>query len=270
VNAKKQPRKPPVRRPAPGASSATGSKPAAGRTGSSGAKPGSKRPAASAATTRRFPVFWVALGAVLAIAVVAVVVASGGDDGSNGASGGGSGGGTGHEYGPVQVTGDPLPGLGTGGTDPAVGDTIPTVAGENFSGTPVTIAPDGKAQMVIFLAHWCPHCNAEAPKLEQYLRDNGGVPENVTLTLVATGSQDTAPNWPPSTWLKDLGLGDVRVLVDDRDGTAAQAFGLSAYPFIVAVDSDGKVVDRRSGEQADGFFDQAFTALADGSDYPGT
>jgi thiol-disulfide isomerase/thioredoxin len=209
-------------------------------------------------------VFWAALGAVLAIAVIAVVVSAGGDDGS---SGGGSG--TGHEYGPVTVTGDPLPTYQSGGRDPAVGDTIPTVAGEDFSGAPVTIQPDGKAQMVVFLAHWCPHCNAEAPKLAQYLRDNGG-PANVTLTLVATGSQDTAPNWPPSQWLKDLGLGDVRVLADDRKGTAALAFGLSAYPFIVAVDSNGKVVDRRSGEQADGFFDEAFTALAGGSAYPGT
>jgi cytochrome c biogenesis protein CcmG/thiol:disulfide interchange protein DsbE len=226
-------------------------------------RPASTRPSGSSARTRGFPVFWVALGAVLLIAVIAVVASSGGDDGS---SSGGSG--TGHEYGPVKVTGDPLPRYAAGGQDPAVGDTIPTVAGENFSGTPLTIAPDGKAQLVVFLAHWCPHCNAEAPKLAEYLRDNGGVPADVTLTLVATGSQDTAPNWPPSQWVKDMDLGGVPVLVDDREGTAAGAFGLSAYPFIVAVDSDGKVVDRRSGEQEDGFFAEAFTALADGSAYP--
>ena len=31
----------------------------------------------------------------------------------------------------------------------------------SFDGTPVEIAPDGKAKLVVFLAHWCPHCRAE-------------------------------------------------------------------------------------------------------------
>ena len=33
-----------------------------------------------------------------------------------------------------------------------------------FDGAPLTIAPTGKPMLVVFLAHWCPHCNAEIPR----------------------------------------------------------------------------------------------------------
>jgi thiol-disulfide isomerase/thioredoxin len=122
--------------------------------------------------------------------------------------------------------------------------------------------------MIVFLAHWCPHCNAEAPRLAAYLESQGGVPAGVELTVVPTGSESRAPNWPPSQWVKDMRLGKVRALVDDREGTAAAAFGLAHYPFIVMVDKDGNVVARRESEQADGFFAKAFAALAAGRPIP--
>ena len=37
-------------------------------------------------------------------------------------------------------------------------------------------------------------------------------------------------------------------MLDDEEQTAALAVGTSAYPFFVVVDSDGKVVERTSGE----------------------
>lgn len=206
----------------------------------------------------RVPVFWVALGAIAVIAIVAVVVSVAGNDSKAKKA-------EAAEFGTVKVTGRALPSLPDSGTDPAVGDTIPTVAGEDFQGQPVTIEPDGKAQMIVFLAHWCPHCNREAPRLVAYLQANGGAPPAGTeLTIVPTGSNPQAANWPPSTWVKEMGLGNVTTLVDDKAQKAAQAFGLTGYPFIVMVDQDGKVLQRRSGEQADGFFQAAFDALAAG------
>jgi thiol-disulfide isomerase/thioredoxin len=213
-------------------------------------------------------VFWVALGAVAAIAIGAIVftVVGGDDDSSSGGSGSGS---TSREFGTVEVTGTPLPSLPSGGDDPAVGETIPTVAGENFREQPVTIAPSGKAQMIVFLAHWCPHCNAEAPRLAAYLAANGGAPPaDVDLTIVPTGSNESADNWPPSEWLESMDLADVTTLVDDPEQQAAQAFGLTGYPFIVMVDREGRVVQRRSAEQGDGFFQAAFDALATGQPIP--
>lgn len=231
-------------------------------------KPAPNRPAAAAARKKPFPIFWIAIGAVLVIAVGAAVIAGMGDDTSSG-SGGSSATAGAHEYGKVTVTGSSLPRYSAGGSDPAVGDAIPTVTGEDFSGAPVTITPTaGKPQMIVFLAHWCPHCNREAPRLASYLQSQGGVPAGVQLTIVPTGSDASAPNWPPSQWVKDMGLSNVRTLVDDKKQSAASAFGLSSYPFIVMVDQDGNVVERREGEQADGFFAKAFAALAAGKKIP--
>lgn len=210
---------------------------------------------------------------LVATIVCAVLLAacgsSGGSSASTSTTGGGGSGGD-HEYGTVTVTGTPLPRYTGGIDDPARGKTIPTVKGENFAGEPTEISPTtGKAQMIVFLAHWCPHCNREAPRLAAYLKANGGTPPaNVDLTIVPTGSSQQAPNWPPSQWVVQMGLGAVNTLVDNQTQTAAAAFGLSAYPFIVMVDASGKVVERRDGEQQDGFFAKAFTALSQGKPIP--
>ena len=142
-----------------------------------GAGPGARVPGRGARTRKQqFPLFWIALGAVVVIAGIAAVVASAS---GNDTKGGSNGAATSHEFGTVTVTGTPLPRLGDSGSDPAIGETIPTVKGESFAGTPVTIAPDGQAQLIVFLAHWCPHCNREAPKLAAYLSQHGGTPAGV-------------------------------------------------------------------------------------------
>ena len=56
--------------------------------------------------------------------------------------------------------------------------------------------------------------------------------------------------------------------MDSSSQRIAKAFGDTSYPFIVMVDKDGKVVQRRAGEQADGFFAAAFDALAAGEPIP--
>jgi hypothetical protein len=88
------------------------------------------------------------------------------------------------------------------------------------------------------------------------------MPTDADLTIVPTGSDSRAPNWPPSQWVKDMHLQNVQTLVDDKSQKAARAYGLPAYPFIVLLDADGKVIDRRSGEQESGYFSDAFRQLA--------
>ena len=215
-----------------------------------------------------FPIFWVAVGVLAAIVVTIAVVSATEDDTKSSDSKGTKAAATSHEFGKVAVTGAPLPQFPESGSDPAVGIKIPTVKGQDFAGQPVTIAPNGHAQMIVFLAHWCPHCNREAPRLASYLEQNGGPPAGVDLALVPTGSQATAPNWPPSQWVKHMKIGDLTMLVDDKAQKTGAAFGLTSYPFIVMVDKDGKVVERRAGEQKDGFFAAAFTALAEGKAIP--
>jgi thiol-disulfide isomerase/thioredoxin len=196
---------------------------------------------------------WVAVGVVVVLGIVAIAL-------SVGSGGGDSSGGNDAQFGTPEVSGEPLSRYAAGSQDPAVGEMAPTVRGENFAGEPTAIEP-GRPRMVVFLAHWCPHCNAEAPRLAAFIADPG-IPDDVDLTIVPTGSSPEAEFWPPSEWLDDVGLGEVETLVDDEDQTVATAYGLSAYPFIVTLDADGRVVRRVSGEQPDGFFADAFAELS--------
>ena len=92
------------------------------------------------------------------------------------------------------VTGEPLPALPAQGPDPAVGMTLPTLAGVGQDGEPMEIGPAGGVQMVVALAHWCPHCQRELPMLVDMI-DAGDVPEGVSVVGLSTG---ITPDLPPA------------------------------------------------------------------------
>lgn len=150
---------------------------------------------------------------------------------------------------PVSVQGSPLPPMPAeqSRADPAVGMAIPSITGQSFDGSPVEIAP-GKAKVVVFLAHWCPHCQAEVPRLVSWMRENR-IPDDVEVISVSTGVRRGATNYPPSRWLQREGW-TPPVLADDDRSSAAGAFGVQGYPTFVVVSADGRVVARVSGEIA--------------------
>jgi thiol-disulfide isomerase/thioredoxin len=194
-------------------------------------------------SSRNLPVLAIGGGIVALLAVIAIVIGvTGGDDDDGGSDGGVNL----QETAAVEVTGTALPRLADPSADPAVGERAPTVTGVSFDGSPVTIAPNGEAQVIVFVAHWCPHCQAEVPVITQWLADNGQ-PEGVELRAVSTGVNAAAPNYPPSAWLEGEGW-PIPTLVDEPDSVAANTFGLSAFPFFVAVNDQGEVVARISGE----------------------
>ena len=164
--------------------------------------------------------------------------------------------------GDVTVTGTPLPEF-TGEPDRADGLTAPTLSGVQFDDSPITLPEAGKPAVVMFIAHWCPHCQAEVPRLVEQLEQDG-LPSDVNLYAVATGNSPDRPNYPPSEWLQEEGW-TVQTMVDDADGTAASAYGLSGFPFFVVLDSSGAVVQRYSGELAEGQFDELLAAARSGT-----
>ncbi len=192
---------------------------------------------------RARPIVWLVAAVVLLAAAIAIV-ATRDDNGNAGSDAGGSETGI-EQTRPVQVTGEMLP-MFEEGQDTAVGAVAPDLAGAGFDGTPVKIRADGKPKVVIFLAHWCPHCQREVPVLVDWLADNGN-PEGVELHAVATGTSAERPNYPPSAWLEREGF-PVTVLADTADGSAATAFGLSSFPYFVALDGSNRVVVRTAGE----------------------
>ncbi len=201
---------------------------------------------------------------VVAVMLVALVVAlaAGGDDGATNAGDSGASAAT---TGTVTVSGNPLPQLTDSADDPAVGMTLPTLTGNDQNGDPMTIGADGRPTMIMFVAHWCPHCQREVPVVQQWV-DDGGLPNGVDLVSVSTAIDASRPNYPPDAWLASEGW-TAPVLVDG-DNTAAQAVGLSAYPFFVAVDGDGAVVVRTTGELTTDQLDTITAALAQGVAVP--
>lgn len=195
---------------------------------------------------------WIVTAAAVAVvaALVIAVVAGGGDD--NKTTGANKStipvGADVIEYGTVEVQGTPLAPLEPG-VDAAVGQPVPAVTGQLFGGQPLTIggATSGKPTVIVGVAHWCPHCQKEVPLIQKWLDDNG-TPTDVDIVALSTGGVPSRGNWPANEWLAGEGW-TVPTMVDDQAGTAAAAIGLSGFPFIVAVDADGNVVYRTSGEK---------------------
>jgi cytochrome c biogenesis protein CcmG, thiol:disulfide interchange protein DsbE len=216
---------------------------------------------------------WIVVGVIALVVVIAgaIAFASGGDNGSGGSAGTATSAGTGTgatsgaspvETAPVSVQGQPLPRFtGPTGTDRAIGDTIPTLTGQGFDGGPVTVAPTGTPQVLLFVAHWCPHCQAEVPRIVTLAKEKAF--KGIDVSTVATGTSSNYPNYPPSVWLEREHW-PFQVMVDSPQQTAAIAYGLNAYPYFVFVDAQGKVVGRANGEIAPSDLRKILTALAAG------
>ncbi len=145
----------------------------------------------------------------------------------------------------VTVTGEPIPVLAGNapvGQDIAFGWDAPLISGSDWKGNPVTIDPsDGRPKLIVFLAHWCPHCQTEVPEVQAWLNETGGSSE-VDLYGVATSINPSRPNWPPGDWLESEGWTSPTIM--DKNNRASIAYGLSAFPYWVALNSEGKVVFR--------------------------
>ena len=72
----------------------------------------------------------------------------------------------------------------------------------------------------------------------------------VEINTVATNTDKSFPNYPPSKWLKREHWPFTPVLADDSKARALAAFGGDGFPFFVVIGANGKVVARASGEIA--------------------
>jgi cyclophilin family peptidyl-prolyl cis-trans isomerase/thiol-disulfide isomerase/thioredoxin len=200
--------------------------------------------------TRNRTPWLVALGAIVVIVLIAVgvaLMAGSSDNGtiqiSKSAPAGGS-----DDIAPgaagISVDGDPLPAQGDDADDAAIGMPIPTIVGTDDDGNPVTIEP-GNPTVIVVMAHWCPHCQAEIPRIVEW-NDAGEIPDGVDVLGVSTAADESRGNYPPTSWLeKEQWPFDV--LADDEN-TALNALGVTAFPTLIAVGADGRVALRVSGE----------------------
>ncbi|HEY7737833.1 MAG TPA: TlpA disulfide reductase family protein [Candidatus Limnocylindria bacterium] len=147
---------------------------------------------------------------------------------------------------PVAVTGTVLPAFTATQDDPAIGMTLPAMTSIGLDGQPMTISPDDGAQAIVILAHWCPHCQAELPRLVEWLSAHPP-PAGVAVVGLTTAIDPARPNYPPTAWLAREGW-TAPTLIDDAVYTAYRALGGLAFPGFVFVDADGTVHARVTGE----------------------
>lgn len=151
---------------------------------------------------------------------------------------------------PIELEGDPLPAYASDAPDLAIGLRPPLLVGEDVTGRVHTVSPDiAGSVLLVFLAHWCPACNQEVPVMVD-LATQGLIPEDLKVYGILTAMEPGRTGFPPSRWLSGLGW-PYEVIMDEPDldrgpWKASEAFGLTSFPYIVAI-RDGVVVDRWSG-----------------------
>ncbi len=187
---------------------------------------------------------WLIAGVVVVVGLAAALALIGG--------GGGGGSSTGIETAPVTVGGAALAATDGSGlidpkTDPAVGKSVPSLSGSTPSGTPISFAATAKPTVYLFVAHWCPHCQAEVPRVVTWIAEGRFASSGAVWRTVSTAVDNTRDNYPPSAWLAKVRW-DQPVMVDSVKSEAATALGLRSFPYFVFVDGNGVVRQRATGE----------------------
>lgn len=154
----------------------------------------------------------------------------------------------GAEFGSPEIAGTSLPPMprDVALDTSATGLAAPDVFGQDYNGDEVSITNDGRAKAIAFVAHWCPHCQVEIPKVQEWV-DAGGSVEGVDLYTVSTSINSSRTNYPPSEWLERESW-TAPVIVDDQSSTVHRAYGAGGFPYWVFLNADGTVGVRAAGQ----------------------
>ena len=206
-----------------------------------------------AATRRRYGIIGLVVGLIVAAAVIALVATGGGDsDNTNEPE--------------IAFNGTDLPPLAAGAADPAIGLKAPLFVTDDLVGNRVVTGggggPNDTAKVVIFVAHWCPTCQREVPRLAQWLGAND-IPEGVEIVTVSTFADPARDNHPPEAWFASVEW-PLPVLVDSGSGDIANSFGMGSVPAWVVLDNQNFVLARTVGALTDADFDGLVRLAATG------
>ena len=161
----------------------------------------------------------------------------------------------------VNIEGEHLPPFEGHEPDPAMETVAPAFAATTFGGVEVSVLPgNGTAKVIGFFAHWCPHCQRELPRIANWLAANQ-LPAGVEVIAVSTAVDSGRPNYPPSAWFEKEQWPAVAVR-DSESNEIGEAYGLRGFPYLVAVDADGRVVARVSGELSDAAWESLLQTAA--------
>ncbi len=123
---------------------------------------------------------------------------------------------------------------------PAVGAAAPDFSVKASDGATLTKADlAGKPVLFVFFASWCPHCQAEAPKLKAIAQAN----PDLQVVAIGVGNNDTQKD----IWGFQKKF-DLPFATYDDGGKAASVYGITSYPTLVSMDKNGMIRDRDTGE----------------------
>ena len=147
--------------------------------------------------------------------------------------------------GEINVDGESLPSYaGENDDNVALGLTAPTFSAPDQNSEIFSLEKNGNSKALLFLAHWCPHCQREVPVVQSFI-DSNGVPPGIDVIAVATSIDRGRDNYPPQEWLEREGWSEIQIY--DLDREIGEAYGLNAFPYWVFLDKDLNVIARRTG-----------------------
>ena len=147
--------------------------------------------------------------------------------------------------GEINVDGESLPSYaGENDDNIALGLSAPTFSAPDQNSEIFNLEKNGNSKALLFLAHWCPHCQREVPVVQSFI-DSNGVPPGIDVIAVATSIDRGRDNYPPQEWLEREGWSEIQIY--DLDREIGEAYGLNAFPYWVFLDKDLNVIARRTG-----------------------
>lgn len=123
--------------------------------------------------------------------------------------------------------------------------TIPEIHGVSILGKPFKIENDGRNKIILFLAHWCPHCQTEVDTFGSWIKSRG-LPKDIDFYAIATANNPSQQNYPPETWLLNENW-EIPTIKDTPSDNIAQLFGVTSFPFWALVDSENRLLTRLTG-----------------------
>jgi thiol-disulfide isomerase/thioredoxin len=118
----------------------------------------------------------------------------------------------------------------------AVGDTVPDFVAPGVGGEPVRWRQrEGSPTVLVVWAAWCPYCQQLLPSLARVARE---FPAVRIVTVTTSIGRRAGPD--PADYLTQHRLAFPAAL-DDADNSLARAMGVSRYPTVFWVGSDGRV-----------------------------
>jgi len=128
--------------------------------------------------------------------------------------------------------------------EPAANFDAPIILGTDINGNQISTDSE-EPKILLFLAHWCSHCQQEVKTIQKWINENGN-PDPIKIYSILTSINSNQPNFPPDKWLESENWSSPTFVDNDQDGVAKH-FGIRGFPFWVIVDHHGKIITRLSG-----------------------